>query len=76
MEAAMFSLAISGICLALAGEAAAPLPPLPRRARTRKCTVWELVPAPPPDSAAPPSGDAVPIRGADGTVIAYACPAT
>jgi hypothetical protein len=36
--------------------------------RTRDCTVWELVPAPPPEGA-------VPIYRADGTIVAYARPA-
>ncbi len=42
--------------------------------RTRDCTVWDLVPAPPPENAVPPEG-AVPIHRADGTIVAYARPA-
>jgi hypothetical protein len=36
--------------------------------RAGGCTVWELVPAPPPEGA-------VPIHRADGTIVAYARPA-
>ena len=35
---------------------------------TRDCTVWDLVPAPPPEGA-------VAIHRADGTIVAYARPA-
>ncbi len=43
--------------------------------RARDCTVWELVPAPPKEDAVPPPEGAVPIRRADGTLVAYARPA-
>jgi hypothetical protein len=43
--------------------------------RRGDCPVWDLVPAPSPDYTAPPPTSAVPIRRADGTIVAYARPA-
>jgi hypothetical protein len=48
---------------------------LQRLFRTRDCTVWELVPAALPETAAPPPEEAVPIQRADGIIVAYARPA-